>query len=208
MEKLNKLDFDAILSNYSIGQYVLNKHIPKAFENTVYFLQTTKGKYVLKIFEQTKISEVKNQTKIQEYLAKKNNPVPRIIKDKKGKDIQYFEKKPIQIQEFAKGKRVKLSIKLIIAYGKTISKIDFDLKKLKMPNFNPWGFDFEFKKMKIYSGKKLNLKKEHSKLLKEIKKLDKYKLTKSIVHGDLNLDNALVYKNKINAIIDFGDSHT
>ena len=205
---LQKKEFDSILSNYSIGQYVSHKHFPKAFENTVYFLQTTKGKYVLKIFEQTKVKAVQNQTKIQEYLASKNNPVPKIIKDKQGKDIQYFEKKPIQIQEFANGKRVKLSIKLIIAYGKTISKIDFDLKKLKISKFNPWGVDFEFKTMKIYSGKKLDLKKEHSKLLKEIKKLDKYKLTKSIVHGDLNLDNTLVYKNKINAIIDFGDSHT
>ena len=205
---IQKKEFDSILSNYSIGQYVSHKHFPKAFENTVYFLQTTKGKYVLKIFEQTKVKAVQNQTKIQEYLASKNNPVPKIIKDKQGKDIQYFEKKPIQIQEFANGKRVKLSIKLIIAYGKTISKIDFDLKKLKISKFNPWGVDFEFKTMKIYSGKKLDLKKEHSKLLKEIKKLDKYKLTKSIVHGDLNLDNTLVYKNKINAIIDFGDSHT
>jgi len=205
---IQKKEFGSILSNYSIGQYVLHKHVPQAFENTVYFLQTTKGKYVLKIFEQTKVNAVKNQSKIQEYLASKNNPVPNIIKAKNGKDILYYQGKPIQIQEFADGKRVKLTNKLIRKYGKVIGKIDSDLMKLKLPKFNPWGVEFEFKTMKIYPGKKLNLKKEHSKLLKEIKKLNKHKLTKSIVHGDLNLDNTLVYKNKINAIIDFGDSHT
>jgi homoserine kinase type II len=91
---LTKQDFKNILGKYVIGEYVSHKHIQKAFENTVYFLQTTKGKYVLKIFEQTKVKAVQDQTKIQEYLASKNNPVPKIIKDKQGKDIQYFEKNP------------------------------------------------------------------------------------------------------------------
>ena len=205
---LTRQDFKNIIDKCSIGGYVSHKHIPNALENMVYFLGTTKGKYVLKVFEQTKEKEIKNQTIIQEYLSKKDNPVPKIIKAKNRKDILYYRGKPIQIQEFAEGKRVKLTNKLIRKYGKVIGKIDSDLMKLKLPKFNPWGVEFEFKTMKIYPGKKLNLKKEHSKLLKEIKKLNKHKLTKSIVHGDLNLDNTLVYKNKINAIIDFGDSHT
>ena len=103
---------------------------------------------------------------------------------------------------------MKLSNSLIKQYGNVIGKIDSDLRKLKLKPFYPWGTEFEFKPMKIYSGKKLSLKKEHLKLLKEIKKLNKKKLSKSVVHGDLNLENTLVHKGKINAIIDFGDSHT
>jgi homoserine kinase type II len=205
---LNKIDFDSILSHYLIGMYVSHKHIPKALENTVYFIKTTKGTYILKIFEQTREKSIKNQTKIQEFLASKNNSVPKIILNNFGKGIGYYNKKPIQIQEFAKGKRVKLTNYLIKEYGKCIGKVDSDLMKLNLPNFYPWGKEFEFKQMKIFSCKKIDLKKEHEKLLKEIKRLDKEKLSRSIIHGDLNLDNSLVYKNKINAIIDFGDSHT
>jgi len=208
LTNLKEKDFESILSNYSIGKYISHKHITKAFENTVYFVKTKQGKFVLKVFEQTKEKDVRNQTKMQEYLAGKGNPVPRTIKDKKGKSIYYFENKPIQIQEFADGKRVKLNNNLIRQYGKVIRKIDFDLMKLKVPGFYPWGKEFEFKKMKIYSGKKINLVNEHTKLLKQIRQLNRSKLRKSVVHGDLNLDNTLIYKNKINAIIDFGDSHT
>ena len=52
--KLRISEIKEILSNYNIGKYFSHKRIPKALENTVYFLGTTKGKYVLKVFEQTK----------------------------------------------------------------------------------------------------------------------------------------------------------
>jgi 8-oxo-dGTP diphosphatase len=197
-----------ILENYSIGQYCAHKRLKKALENTVYLIKTSKGKFVIKIFEDTKIGAIKNQTKIQEYLSSKNNPVPKIVLSKSGKDIVYYNKKPVQIQEFVNGKRVRLTNDLIGQYGKVIGKIDSYLKELKLTDFYPWGKEFEFKQMKIFPCKKIDLKKEHKKLLKEIKKLDKNKLSKSIVHGDLNLDNTLIYNGKINAIIDFGDSHT
>jgi homoserine kinase type II len=204
---LTKNDFKEILLNYSIGQYISSKHLTKALENTVYYLKTTKGEFILKVFEQIKIETIVFQTKVQKYLEKTNNPVPKIILSKEHKDILYFGKKPIQIQKFAKGKRVRLDNNLIKDYGKVIGKISFDLSKLDLDGVFPWGKDFEFKKMKIYPGKQINLKNEHNKYLSQLKKLDRKKLSRSIVHGDLNLDNTLVYKNKINAIIDFGDTH-
>lgn len=204
---LKKNDFEKILSNYSIGRYASSKVSSKALENTVYFVRTNTGKYVLKIFEQTPKKDVIQQTTIQEYLFKKNNPVPKIFSTKDGENIYYYNKKPIQIQEFKEGKRVKLNKNLIKKYGKIIGKIDSDLKKLKINNLFPWGKEFEFKKIHIYESTKINLKKEHLLILKEIKKLNKRKLTKALVHGDLNLDNTLIHNNKINAVIDYGDSH-
>ena len=166
---LTRQDFKNIIDKCSIGGYVSHKHIPNALENMVYFLGTTKGKYVLKVFEQTKEKEIKNQTIIQEYLSKKDNPVPKIIKAKNRKDILYYRGKPMQIQEFAEGKRVKLTNKLTGEYGKVIGKIDSDLMELKLTNFYPWGKEFEFGPMKICPCSKIDLKKEHKKLLKEIK---------------------------------------
>ena len=131
LTKLRKEDFESILSNYSIGKCVSHKHITKAFENTVYFVKTTKGKFVLKVFEQAKEKDVRNQTKMQEDLARKNNPVPSIIKNNKGNSVCHFKNKSVQIQEFSDGKRVKLNDTLIRQYGKVIGKIDYDLKEQK-----------------------------------------------------------------------------
>ncbi|MHA1829186.1 MAG: hypothetical protein ACTSX6_11135 [Candidatus Heimdallarchaeaceae archaeon] len=52
---LSKKDFENILENYNIGKYNSSKHIPWALENTVYILKTTKGKFVLKVFEESDI---------------------------------------------------------------------------------------------------------------------------------------------------------
>jgi len=205
-EKYSKKDFEKILEKYSIGKLLSYKKLPKALENTVYYFKTSKGEFVLKLFERS-TKTVENQTMVQEHLQK-NNPIPKIIRTKNNKSISFYEKKPVQIQEFAKGKRVRLNNKLIKDYGKIIGQIDLDLKKLEIRNFFPWGKEFEFKKTKLCSNKKIDLEKEQEKILKELKKINKKKITRTIVHGDLNLDNSLIHKNKINAIIDFGDSHT
>jgi Ser/Thr protein kinase RdoA (MazF antagonist) len=207
VNKQNKIDFEKILSNYSFGELVSYKHLPLALENTVFKIKTTKNNYILKIFGKKDFKTIKQQTIIQEHLQK-NNPIPKIILNNSKKSISFYNNNYIQIQEFVKGKRVKLNNSLIKDFGKTIGNIDNDLKKLRIKNFFPFGKEFEFKKMKTVSNEKMNLAKEHKKLLSELKKLDKKKLSKSIVHGDINLDNSLIYKNKINAIIDFGDSHT
>ena len=43
--------------------------------------------------------------------------------------------------------------------------------------------------------------------MKEIRKVDRMKLRKSIIHGDINESNILVKGNKLTAIIDWDDAH-
>ena len=72
---LKKRDFEEILSNYRIGKYVRSKHIKHAFGNTVYFIWTTRGRYVLKVFEEDRPGFIDFQMKVMNYLSRKNLPV-------------------------------------------------------------------------------------------------------------------------------------
>ena len=49
--KLNKVNIEEILSNYSIGKLKNFKGIEDGIENTNYFLLTNNGKFILTIYE-------------------------------------------------------------------------------------------------------------------------------------------------------------
>ena len=49
--KLNKVNIEEILSNYSIGKLKDFKGIEDGIENTNYFLSTNNGKFILTIYE-------------------------------------------------------------------------------------------------------------------------------------------------------------
>jgi len=49
--KLNKVNIEEILSNYSIGKLKDFKGIEDGIENTNYFLLTNNGKFILTIYE-------------------------------------------------------------------------------------------------------------------------------------------------------------
>ena len=60
--KLKKNDFEDILSNYNIGQHKKHRFIFTG-GNTIYKLTTTKGDFLLKVYEQASLAFVKYQIK-------------------------------------------------------------------------------------------------------------------------------------------------
>ena len=57
LTKLNKKDFEEILLNYDLGSYEAHTAFKTSLGNTIYFITTKTGKYVLKVFEKTKKSK-------------------------------------------------------------------------------------------------------------------------------------------------------
>ena len=68
LTKLQNKDFENILENYKIGKHKSHKHLPWALGNTVYLLKTTRGKFILKIFENAKEDFINFQLKIMQLL--------------------------------------------------------------------------------------------------------------------------------------------
>jgi len=207
---LHKKDFEDILSNYDIGKCKKSKHITFAFGNTVYILETTKGKYVLKIFERAELGYIKFQIKLMNFLNLKKVPVPELIKTKSKKFLLIRNNKRILIQKFVEGKiPKKLSGKLIKGIADKMGLMDKHLLKLKLQGKYIWKKNHEFKPLvcKTIKVKDFEFKEEMDKLLKELKKINKKKLRKSVVHGDCHSVNLLAKENKLKAVIDWDDSH-
>ncbi len=210
LTKLEKKDFEKILSNYDLGNYISNKHVPIALQNTVYFITTTKGKYVMKIFESETLNYIKFQIKLMDHLHKKRMPVQEIYKTKKKSPYLTLNKKFIIIHEFIKGiNPKKYSNQLIKDMSKTLAKINKELLKIPLENKIVWKKDHQFKiiNIKYPLFKNFNLIKENKKILIQIKNIDRKKLRRCAIHGDYHLVNLLTEKDKVVSVIDWGDSH-
>jgi len=208
--KFTKKDFEEIAEKYELGKYKSNRHIWHALENTVYFIQTTKGKYILKIFKKSNSKFIKYQIKMTDYLAKNKVLTPRILKTKSGKGIHNYKKHDITIQEFIIGEeREKLNNIQVKNIGKEIGRLNKKLLKLNLKGGDNWGKDHQFKleKNNVLKINKLDIKKEEKSLIKDLKKINRKKLRKSIIHSDLGDSNLLFKNNNLVAIIDWDDAH-
>lgn len=208
--KLLKEDFEKILESYSIGNYKSHKHIWWAFDNSVYDLSTTKGHYILKIFENTRDSILEFQIKVTDYLHNKGVPVAGLIKNKKG-FLFNWKKKKLCIQEFIQGTSGvrTFSDGLLKDIGRKTSQMNFHLLSIKPPkDIEVWSeVNLEKKELKESKYKYLDLQREHTNTGKLINKLDKKKIRTSVVHGDLSETNIISVNDKVAAFIDFDDVH-
>ena len=210
LSNFSKQDFVNILSNYGIGKYKNHKHVESALGNTVFILKTSKNKYVLKIFETTKLSNIKFQTKVMNLLEKNNIPSPKIIKTITKEDIFKYKNKNLIIQEFIDGILVKrYSDKLLKEVTFYQAKVIKLLMKFPLGRKFIWGKDYQFRPLrwKINKFKNFDIKKENQILINELKKIKKDKLKKSYVHGDFHRVNLLIKNDRLKAILDWDDIH-
>ncbi len=209
LNDLKKKNFEEILENYNIGKYKKSKHVWWAFSNYVYIIVTSKSKYILKIFDSDK-RFVKYQVKIMDYIYSKKIPVAKIIKSKDKNEILIYNKKPMIIQEFIKGRHPKnLNKKEIKECGKILAKLFIELKKLGIKNKFNWKKDFQFSKLwwEVTRIENFDVDKEIKEIVNGLKKVNKKRMKKSLIHGDFHSVNLLIKKNKIKAIIDWDNMH-
>lgn len=208
LTKLNKTDFENILYGYKIGTYISNKHCPWAYENTVYFITTSKGKFVLKIFETAQSKFINFQVRLMKTIEKANLPSPKIILTNKKQPLCTHKNKKLLIQEFAPGKKPKVYNKeLTKDAGKIFGLLMKTLIKAKDKEAPSWG-EHQFRlNIKEKKWRSFNIQEERKQLHEEMKSLNKGGIRRSIIHGDLHSSNFLASKNKVSAIIDWDDAH-
>ena len=138
------MDFNKILEHYNIGRHKAHKHIWWALANTVYVLTTTKGKYVLKIFEESEFENsdpdyIKFQVKVMNLAQRKKLPVPKIIRTKTRRALLVFNNKRILIHRFIPGKELeKPNNKLIKDIAHKMALLDKALMRLKLRGKYVW----------------------------------------------------------------------
>ncbi len=211
LTRLTKKDFLALLKHYNIGDYLFHKHVEYALGNTNYILRTTKGRFVVKVFEQDDEESVRYQLNIEEFLNKEGVKVPKVIFTKKGKDILMVKNKPVTVYKFVPGTHPKkFPEELVKDLAENMGFMHKKLLRLKLRGREDFpkadeAIDFSLKKYKFRPTK--YLVEQCKKTNKELKDIDYKKLKKSIIHSDLSDMNFLVERNKLKVFLDWGDAH-
>ncbi len=174
-EKYSKKDFEKILEKYSIGKLLSYKKLPKALENTVYYFKTSKGEFVLKLFERSTKTFGKQKMLL-------------IKKEKNTKKISLNTKNPLTrqllatiiLEQIINSKSIKQLIKeanYIGVYGSTLtgnidSKSDIDIFTITTNKLNPIKGNQIKKELEKELEKEVDIKMFTQKEFSELKKED------------------------------------
>lgn len=208
---LSKEDLKNILSEYDCGEYKGFQNFAQGAAQTTLLLITTKGKFVLKYYENRSEKWILFEINLFNYLKSKNYPIPRIIKNLKGKFFGKHKNKSYVIIEYLDGKHTKnpnesFSRKESVRVAEIIAK----LHNLTL-NYNPFYFKYRpentpehcWKNYFKFSERRRNSEREDW-LKAELDKLILPKtLPRGLCHADVNHGNFLFKKDRIVAVLDF-----
>tara|TARA_Y100000590_G_C15707757_1_gene1009258 strand:+ start:1397 stop:2365 length:969 start_codon:yes stop_codon:yes gene_type:complete len=207
--KLSENELEEFFSRYNLGKLLNHKGIEDGIENTNYFIQTEKGKFILTLYEKrVDEKDLPFFISLMKNLFDKNFPAPEPIINKNGNYISEISKKKAAVVSFLPGKAKKILTpndchEVGINTGKLhlITK-DLTGKRENKLSVNSWGKIYN-KVKKDCSKIHFNLSKVIEKNLNEIEKTWPKKIPSGIIHADLFPDNIFFKDNKLSGIIDY-----
>ncbi len=144
--KIDRRSLELFLQDYSLGSLIDFKGIVQGVENTNYYVQTEKKKYVLTIFEnRTRIGDLNFIFDFCNSLAEQGIICPKALPNKSGVRINQIMGKPASIVTFLEGKQVEpQDIKLdhLHNLGTMMAKMHWHAMDLPQKRENPVGYDF------------------------------------------------------------------
>ena len=207
--KLSESKLKEFFSKYNLGKLLNYSEIKEGIENTNYFIQTEKGKFILTLYEKrVEEKDLPFFISLMKNLFDKKFPSPEPIINRNGNYISEISGKKAAVVSFLEGKSKKiLSPDDCYQVGVNTAKLHLITKNLsgKRENklsVNSW--------RKIYNNVKKNCSKIHPKLPEVIEKnLDIIEkkwpknIPSGIIHADLFSDNIFFKENKVSGIIDY-----
>jgi homoserine kinase type II len=92
------------LARYDVGDLVSAKGIAEGVENSNYLVDTTRGRYILTLYEKrVEAGDLPYFLDLLDHLAARDQPVPPAIKDREGVAIQELEGRPACLIRFLPG---------------------------------------------------------------------------------------------------------
>jgi len=207
--KLSETDLKEFFSKYSIGKIQKHKEIKEGIENTNYFIETEKGKFILTLYEKrVDEKDLPFFIGLMKNLYDKKFPSPEPIINKNGNYISEISNKKAAVVSFLDGKAKKVLDPLdcyeVGVYSAKMHSITKNLisKRVNKLSVNSW--------KEIYNKVKKDCSKIHPNLsniieknLNEIETDWPKNIPSGIIHADLFPDNIFFNKNKLSGIIDF-----
>ena len=207
--KLSENNLKEFFLKYDLGKLLNYKEIKEGIENTNYFIQTEKGKFILTLYEKrVDEKDLPFFISLMRNLFDKDFPSPEPIINKNGNYITEILKKKAAVVSFLDGNAKKVlnpndcyQVGINTAKLHLITK-DLVSKRENKLSLNSW--------RKIYNNVKKDCSKIHKNLpqiieknLDEIEKNWPQNIPSGIIHADLFPDNIFFIKDKLSGIIDY-----
>jgi len=198
-------ELNEFLENYSLGQLQQFAGISNGIENTNYFVTTSKGQYVLTIFEQLALDDLPYFLELMAFFSEANIPTAHPIADKRNEYIRILNGKPAALVKRLNGVSIDIAnVKQCQEIGIQMAKMHLSSKQFKFSREASRNEDWRIQTSKLVMPK---LNKDEQDLLNQ--ELNYIKTTKvghldtSVIHADLFRDNVLFIDDEVTGIIDF-----
>lgn len=206
--------FKSICDEFDIGEYKSSKHFKEGVVQTNILLRTTKGRYVLRYYENRSENYIQFEVNLLKYLSDKKYPCAHPHKNNEGRLLGVYRTKHYALFDYIPGRHIKNpNINQLKDMIKYLAKLH-----LLSPGFNPKynsARELHDKKYCLATIKEsynvLKSKKitdeRFNYIKKELKKINfPNKIPKGIQHSDYAPTNMKFIGNKISGVLDFDDS--
>jgi homoserine kinase type II len=207
--KLSENNLKEFFLKYNLGKLLNYKGIQEGIENTNYFIQTDKGKFILTVYEKrVEEKDLPFFMGLMKNLFDANFPSPKPIINKNGNYVTEISGKKAAVVSFLDGSAKKnLNPNDCHKVGVQAAKLHLITKNLigKRENklsVNSWRKIYK-KVQKDCSRIHLNLTQIIEKNLDEIENNWPKNIPSGIIHADLFPDNIFFKDDKLTGIIDF-----
>ena len=207
--KLPEKKLIEFFSKYNLGKLLNYKGIKEGIENTNYYIQTEKGKFILTLYEKrVEEKDLPFFIGLMRNLYDKNFPSPEPIINKNGNYISEISGKKAAVISFIDGSAKKiLNPDDCFEVGVNTAKLHVITKDLKGKRENKLSINSW---RKIYNKVKKDCSVIHPNLTNTIEKNLDYieknwpkNIPSGIIHADLFPDNIFFKNNKVSGIIDY-----
>ncbi|MDC0093236.1 homoserine kinase [Alphaproteobacteria bacterium] len=212
--ELNQEQIIDFLKLYEIGKFISFHGITEGIENSNFFLETSKGKYILTIFEKrVDQNDLPFFINIMKYLSNQRFLCPSPIMDIKKKYLQRLQNKPAIIVSFLKGiSKTEITNKECFNVGSNMASMHLKSNgflETRKNSLSISGWKQLINKCST-SIPTITLNEIEPNLLDEIqhsfnfcKKYWPTTLPQGFIHADLFPDNVFFKNDKISGVIDF-----
>ena len=197
------------LGKYDVGEALSFKGIAEGVENSNYLLGTTKGRFILTLYEKrTNSTDLPYFLNLMSHLAHKGMPAPEPIKDCQGKALQTLAGRPACMISFLNGVSVNaVSESHCAEVGADLAKMHVALADFTAERANSMGVSAWAAIINNVKDRADSVAPELGHMIEtEYAYLNEHwpsNLPTGTIHADLFPDNVLFSNSKITGLIDF-----
>lgn len=203
--KLNDKIIHQLIHQFDVGVLHNWKLLHGGSANTNHHIKTKKGQYILTICERKTVAETTILANLLKYLNQNQFDTTKIIPNKKGEILSFYQKKPILLKSYIKGRvEEEIAGDLLIKIGNSMA----ELHLIPAPDYLPTQPSFGQQAFHQLMEQKMThpfvnwLTHQHLYILNKLHP----NLPKVLIHGDVFGNNVVITANETPIIMDFEEA--